>query len=71
MLPKSVADLRDFGVSRRVLERLVRKKLLVEIWSSKGAGPLYEITQEGLEDLQKLRELSSMGTAWPKGLCPL
>lgn len=68
MLPKSVADLRDFGVSRRVLERLVRKKLMVEIWGSKGVGLLYEITQEGLEDLQKLRELSSMGTAWPKGL---
>ncbi len=70
MSPKSVADLRDLGVSRRVLERLVRRKLLGEVWGSKGVGLLYEITQDGLDELKKLRELSSMAGQMAKRPLP-
>ncbi len=50
------------GVSRMVLERLVRKGLLKTTWGAGGVGVFFNLTKSGLEQLKRLKAASVVDT---------
>lgn len=59
--PSPITDLRgDLRVSRSALARLVRRGMLKVAWGRKGVGLFYGITQNGLEELKRLKAVSTV-----------
>ncbi len=56
--PKPLSEIRGgLEVTRRIIERLVRKGLVEEVWGRKGVGLSYGITSHGLKELERLRQV--------------